>query len=207
MVGRMAKAQERPGRRAEYAATTRQAVVDAARRLFAEQGFFATKVDDIAAEARVAPVTVYQACGGKQGLLHTLMEAWNAAPVIETTYRQIADMQDGGEILRVTASGTRAVREEWGDIMRVILATAPHDLAAAQTLAVATGRYRAGFQRTADRLAEIGALREGVEVGTAVDVLWFYFGYHSYFTLVDDNKWSLTTAEDWLLGQARAALL
>jgi AcrR family transcriptional regulator len=199
--------QERPGRRAEYAATTRQAVVDAARRLFAERGFFATKVGDIAAEARVAPVTVYQACGGKQGLLNTLMEAWNAAPVIETTYRQIADMQDGREILRVTASGTREVREEWGDIMRVILTTAPHDPGAAQTLAIATERYRAGFERTANRLSEIGALREDIGVSTAVDLLWFYFGYYSYFTLVDDNKWSLTKAEDWLLGQALAALL
>src|SRR5258705_11212689 len=39
-----------------------------------ERGYFATKVDDIAALARVAPATVYAVSGGKQGLLRTLTE-------------------------------------------------------------------------------------------------------------------------------------
>src|ERR1700689_3819175 len=43
------------GRRQEYAEVTRQAIVSAARRLFAEKGYFSTRVEDIAAEARVAP--------------------------------------------------------------------------------------------------------------------------------------------------------
>ena len=38
---------------------TRQAIIDAARKLFAERGCFATKVDDITAETRVAPATIY----------------------------------------------------------------------------------------------------------------------------------------------------
>jgi AcrR family transcriptional regulator len=40
---------------------TRQAIVGAARRPFSERGYFATKVDNIAALARVAPATVYNA--------------------------------------------------------------------------------------------------------------------------------------------------
>ena len=39
-------------RREEYAQATWQAIVDAARTLFAQRGYFAAKVDDIAAEAR-----------------------------------------------------------------------------------------------------------------------------------------------------------
>lgn len=42
------------GRRAEYAEQTRQAILEAARELFVEQGYFATKVDEIARTARVA---------------------------------------------------------------------------------------------------------------------------------------------------------
>ena len=53
---------------------TRQAIVKAARQLFSERGYFATKVDDVAALARVAPATVYAVSGGKQGLLRTLTE-------------------------------------------------------------------------------------------------------------------------------------
>ena len=47
-------------RRQDYAEATRQAIIGAARKLFAERGYFATKVADIAAEARVAPATCTQ---------------------------------------------------------------------------------------------------------------------------------------------------
>ncbi|MFI0242488.1 TetR/AcrR family transcriptional regulator [Streptomyces sp. NPDC016845] len=201
------KARPENSRRAEYAALTRQAIIDAARKLFSTNGFFATRVEDIAAEARVAPATVYAVGGGKHGLLHTLIQQWVSAPVISSTYEQVALLTDPEAILRATASGTRRVRAEWGDVMRMVLATAPHDTRAAQTLAEATDVYRNGFVRTAQRLADIGGLRPGTDLDLAADVLWFYFGYSSYFTCVDENGWSLERAEKWLLGQARAALL
>ena len=77
-------------RRQEYAQATRQAIVDAARKLFAERGYFATKVDDIAAEARVAPATVYAVPGGKQGLLSELITTWTTDPIVEATLSRIA---------------------------------------------------------------------------------------------------------------------
>jgi AcrR family transcriptional regulator len=52
-------------RRAEYAHATCQAILCEARRLFSERGYFATKVDEIASGARVAPATVYAVWGGK----------------------------------------------------------------------------------------------------------------------------------------------
>lgn len=195
------------GRRADYAALTRQAITDSARRLYAAKGFFATTVEDIATDARVAPATVYASCGGKHGLLRALMDQWQNAPAIQATYDRVAALSDGEEILRLTAAGTREVREQWGDIMRVILATAPNDPRVAEALAAATANYRHGMELTARRLADIGALRNGLGAADATDILWFYFGYSSYFTLADENGWSLERAERWLLAQARSALL
>ena len=63
------------GRRAEYAEQTRLAILDAARSLFLTQGYYATKVEQIASTARVAPATVYAVGGGKNGLLRTLIES------------------------------------------------------------------------------------------------------------------------------------
>jgi AcrR family transcriptional regulator len=194
-------------RRVEYAAQTRQAIIDAARKLYSAHGFFATRVEQIAAEARVAPATVYAVGGGKQGLLHTLIQQWKSAPIIATTYEHVAGLTDADAILRATASGTRRVREEWGDVMRVALVTAPHDPRAAEALAEATDAYRNGCLLTAQRLADVGGLRPGTDVGSAADILWFYFGYSSYFTCLDENGWSLERTERWLLDQARAALL
>ncbi len=73
---------------------TRQAIVGAARRLFSERGYLATKVDDIAALARVAPATVYAVSGGKQGLLRTLTEIATTDPAVEATIGSIEKLDD-----------------------------------------------------------------------------------------------------------------
>jgi len=135
------------------------------------------------------------------------MDAWCSAPVIEDTYAKVQQLADGAEILRLTAAGIRQVREQWGDVMRVVLATAPHDPAVAEVLATATGLYRQGMRVTAERLAATGSLRAGTTVPEAADVLWFYFGYSGWFTLTDDNGWPADRAERWLAESARAALL
>ena len=85
----MEQATPKMTRRQEYAEATRQAIVDTARRLFAERGYFATKVDDIAAEARVAPATVYAVTGGKLGLLNELITTWTTDPIVEATIGHI----------------------------------------------------------------------------------------------------------------------
>ncbi|WP_432041809.1 TetR/AcrR family transcriptional regulator [Streptomyces cadmiisoli] len=200
------QASGRPSRRAEYAEATRRAVIDEARRLFSERGYFATKVDDIAAAARVSPATVY-VVGGKQGLLRILVDLWSAAPEADTARRSLEEAEDAAEILRIVADLTRRMREDYGDVMRVVLNTAPHDTAAAEGLAIATQRYRNGTAAAARRLADLGALRDGIDAERALDILWFYFGYQGFFTLIDDNGWSHAQAEEWLLTAACQALL
>ncbi|MET1026595.1 MAG: TetR/AcrR family transcriptional regulator [Dongiaceae bacterium] len=195
------------GRRAEYAAATRQAIFAAARRLFRERGYFATKVDDIADLARVAPVTVYAVTGGKHELLRNLIEIWTAAPFIEATLSRIQESDDPAAILSLVATAVRNMREEFGDVMQVMLVTAPHDPAVAASLAVATARYREAFVPIARRLAELGALRDGLDLERAVDLFWFYFGYWGLFTLHSENGWSYDSAEHWLREAAGQALL
>ena len=90
---------------------------------------------------------------------------------------------------------------------RMALVTGPHDPRAAESLARVTANYRHGMAFTARRLSDIGALARGVNVAAATDILWFYFGYSSCFTLTDENGWTLAKAENWLRGQARSALL
>ena len=116
----------------------RQAIVGAARRLFSERGYFATKVDDIAALARVAPATVYALSGGKQGLLRTLTETATTDPAIEAAIGSIEKLDDPSAILRLVAATVGSMREQFGDVVRVLLNTAPHDKAVCESLAIAT---------------------------------------------------------------------
>jgi AcrR family transcriptional regulator len=198
---------QRMTRRDEYAAATRQAILDAARKLFAERGYFATKVDDIASMARVAPATVYAVTGGKYGLLTELIRTWTTDPIVETTNIHMIEMTDPVAIILELAAGSRRMREQYEDIMRVVLATAPHDEAVAKALRAATAVYRKAFVPIAERLLQLGALRRELDIAGAVDLFWFYFGYTSYFTLHDDNGWSYDRAEHWLADRACRDLL
>ena len=57
------------------------------------------------------------------------------------------------------------------------------------------------------RLADLGALKPGVSVDDANDMLWFFFGYSGFFTLMDDNGWSADRSEEWLREMAAMAVL
>jgi AcrR family transcriptional regulator len=194
-------------RRAEYAEATRQAAVDTARRLFRDKGYFATTVNEIASAARVSPATVYAVNGGKQGLLSALIDIWSAAPEVAVAIEHIENLEDPLEVLRYTTALTRQMREDYGDIMRLVIAAAPHDRTAAEGLALGTRRYRRGTGIAARRLAALGALRDGMDADTALDIMWFYLGYAGFFTLVDDNGWSYAKAEKWLFATVSQALL
>src|SRR5262245_35511817 len=109
-----------PSRREEYAEATRQAVVNAARELFGEAGYSKTTVQQIARRARVSPATVYAQCGGKQGLLKTLMDAWTAGPLVLEIIEACAAAGSGAEKLLVLADGYVAIYEDSGDIIRIV---------------------------------------------------------------------------------------
>ncbi|WP_028926489.1 TetR/AcrR family transcriptional regulator [Pseudonocardia acaciae] len=193
-------------RRSDYAELTRQAIVDAARLLFSRKGYFQTTVEDIAKQARVAPTTVYAVTGGKQGLISTLADIWSQAPIVAESLAELPGLTDPDEILRRAGAVVRSMREDYGDIMRMLLTTAPHNEAVAEGFARGTERYRGAVASVAARLADVGGLHPGMTVQQATDTLWFYFGYGGYFTLVDDNGWSYDRAERWLVAQARSAL-
>src|SRR6185369_15389921 len=55
--------------RQRQARSTRRAIIDAASRLFAEHGYGATSVDQIAQAANVSRATVFASLGGKPALL------------------------------------------------------------------------------------------------------------------------------------------
>lgn len=175
--------------------------------MFGTKGYFATTVDDIAAAARVAPATVYAVVGGKQGLLKAIIEARTTAPDVAETHARIAGMTDADELLRFITNATRVRFERSRDLMRVVTDTAPHDPGAAQALHTAHASLRDGLTRTARRLAELGALRAGIDVPEATATLWFYLNNSAYFTVTDDNGWPLDKAEQWLRESLRTALL
>jgi AcrR family transcriptional regulator len=181
--------------------------VSAARRLFAEQGYFATRVEDIATEARVAPVTVYSVSGGKYGLLKTLVDEWQNSPAIAAAVDELARLDDPVQLIQVLSARTRQIREEYSDTIKIVLATAPNDQAVFATLQEVIGNYRSSINSVGQRLADFNALRPGADAEFATDVLWLYFGFPGLSAMHDDSGWPYDKAEKWLADEAIRALL
>ncbi len=193
-------------RRARYAAANRAAIVQAARALFAENGFFATTIEQIAHRADVSPATVYATAGGKAGLVESLAQLWAQAPILSESSQRLTELDDPNEILDLLASASRVVRQDYGDIMKILLVTAAHEGGVAAGLERSTLRYRSAMNQIAERLYSLSALAPGMHPNEAADILWFYFGYSGYFTLLDDNGWDLDRAQAWLQQQCGVAL-
>jgi AcrR family transcriptional regulator len=181
--------------------------VAAARTLFAERGYFATTVEEIAGAAEVSPATIYSSTGGKQGLLELILEAWASDPTIQDTLERVERAGDGREVIDVLAKAACQMREEWDDVVRIFLTTAPHDAAIAAQYAPFDAFYRTCIATIAQRLADLRALRRGADARYASEVLWLYFGYGSIATLHHDNGWTYDHIRQWLADQTARELL
>ncbi|AGL19671.1 TetR/AcrR family transcriptional regulator [Actinoplanes sp. N902-109] len=195
------------GRRAEYAEATRAAILAAARELFTTKGYFGTRVEDIARTARVSPATVYAVGGGKNGLIRELIGTAVHSEANAAIVARIDTFTDPRELIGFMVATTAAKFEQWSGLMRQVVAAAPGEPAVRESLELAEASLRNGLDHTARRLAELGALRPGLDAGQAADVLWFFLNNAAYFTLTDELTWPLPRAVPWLTGTIESALL
>ncbi|WP_084964245.1 TetR/AcrR family transcriptional regulator [Thermoactinospora rubra] len=197
----------RSPRRSQAASDTRAAILAAATRLFVERGYGRVTVNDIAQEASVAVPTVYASAGGKSAILATIVEEAIRDPIVDTTLAGIRRSTTPSEVVELTAHGTRTDNERYHDLIQVVFTAATLDETAAATKARSDRIYVETLAHTADRLHELGALKRGLPVERATDILWFLFGHRSWQLLVTERGWSWDDAERWLTEQALAALL
>jgi AcrR family transcriptional regulator len=193
-------------RREMAAAATREAIIEAARELFATQGYACTTVAQIAESAQVVTNTIYTSVGGKPQLLAAIMEEGAGDPGVYETLTAVAKSQDPVEVIRLTAAGTRRVNQRHATGVIVLLESAQVDAAAAEMLRVSVRRYRDALATLAQRLEDLGALQPSHRA-PATDVFWYLFGWTSWRTLVGDLGWSWDDAEQWLARRGVEALL
>ena len=203
----MAPIAHRATRRQDSAAYTRQLILEAARDLFAERGYSATTVQDVAARAGVAVATVYTSVGGKPTLATELIGTAVAAPEAAESLAGIAVAEDPAEVLRLAAKGTRLVNERSVMVVELMVSASVTVPEIAQAADQAVHGYRSALRMIAERLAALAALRPGLTVDRAADVLWFFFGLHAWRQLSKDTGWSFDEAEEWLRQRASEALL
>ena len=195
------------GRRAEYAQATQEAIRAAARELFLTNGYFATRVEDIARTARVAPATVYAVGGGKNGLLRDLIESTTGSAENRELLARLAEIREPGELIKAIVGISAGKFADWSPLLRQVYAVAPQEPTVRESLDLAHAGLRNGLAVTARRLAELGALKPGLDAAGATDILWFHLSNAAYFSLTDDLSWPLERAKAWLTESLASALL
>jgi AcrR family transcriptional regulator len=201
-----------PRRRAQAAATRRE-ILEAAQRLFERDGYTATTMAAIAAEAGVALKTVYVAFETKSGVLralwHLLLRGDEAdIPMGERGwYREVVEEPDPERQLRLNARNSRMVKTRAGALMGVIRSAAPAD----PDIQELWSRIQSDFyeiQRPIVRsLRAKKALRPGLDVTRGTDILWTLNHPDLWQLLVGQRGWTPEQWERWFGDATRAQLL
>ena len=197
---------DRP-RHEEYPDQTRAAVIAAARRLFAENGFFQTRVEQIAKLSRVSPATVYAQCGGKQGLLRSLMDSWTQSPMIVEWEQKSLAAADATLVMQTLSTAYLQIVKKWGDVVRVVIDVAPHNDESGAVLVTAQRRHNRSLMTTCRHLEDIGGLRDDVDARLASRIITYYYGIDGLLRTREVFGWSLERSNEWLLAHASAAVL
>ncbi len=191
-------------RRAEQARQTRRAILDAARGLFAAGGYSATSLAQVAEAAGVALKTVQAVFGTKVSLL---IETWHLAIAGDDEGVAVAQREWFTELIgeadplcqvELFAQGSGRVKSRAGDMMEVLRRASDCD----PEIAKLWRRFQDEFLQlqtvVVANLADKGALKPGLSVPDAADLLWSLNHPALYHLLVVERGWSTDRYIRWL---------
>lgn len=190
--------------RAEGARLTRAAIVSAAARLFVERGYEGTSLADVAQAAGVARPTVVAAFGSKPALLSRVLDESLAGddepvPISERTwFRPVWDAPTARGVLAAYARVCVIIGARAGGVVEVVRRASDSAPEVAQLWTSWLQGRRAGAAMVVERQPVRAALRPGLTVQTAGDVLWTLNDPDRYVCLVEQQSWDEVTYETWL---------
>ncbi|MGI8828428.1 MAG: TetR/AcrR family transcriptional regulator [Candidatus Limnocylindria bacterium] len=198
------------GRRAQ-AGRTRTAVLETAQRLFLANGYVATTIATIAAEAGVSVETIYKAFGNKPGVVRAIHERALAGDESLPTSQRSDDM-------RARETDPRRVIQNWGSFATQVMPRVAPILLLVRSAAATAPELSVLWEELEDqrltRMADNaryfvdgGHLREGCTQEEARDVLWAYTSPELYERLVLRQGWTVARWGQFVSEGIIAALL
>lgn len=180
-------------RRREQARLNREAIVAAARQRFLDDGFTATTIATIAADAGATADTIYKSFGGKAGLLRAMCEdALKGEGSIQAEQRSDA-MQaseaDPRRMLRGLGTLTTEVAPRIAPLLLLLSTAAEADSAMAQLRADFDAARLARMTQVVQILASKTQLRPGLSAEQAAEIMWAYSSPELYGLLVLTRGW------------------
>jgi AcrR family transcriptional regulator len=196
------------------AEATRLAIVAAAGRLFAERGYAATSMEEIAAAAGVGRATVFTAVGGKTELLTEAYRLAVRGPANANTplgqqarSRRISAEADAQKLLAGYAGVMVEVGRRLAPLYEAVRAAAHADPEARELWQLITEERRTAATGIVRRLAERKALLHDLDRQSASDILWVLNDPALYQLLVTQRRWTQRRFRSWLTHSMQTQLL
>src|SRR5258707_10390830 len=193
---------------------TRLAIAAAAGRLFAERGYAATSIEEIAAAAGVGRATVFTSFGGKPELLNEAYRLAVRGPANANTplgqqprSRRISAEADAHKLLAGYASVMVEVSRRLAPLYEAVRAAAHADSEARELWHTITEERRTAATGIVRRLTERNALLDGLDQQSASDILWVLNDPGLYQLLVTQRRWTQRRFRVWLTTTMQTQLL
>src|SRR6202011_5175316 len=199
------KRRYRSPQRKEQASATRREIMEAAQRLFSDQGYGRTTMEAVAGAADVSVATVYLVFRSKLGLLSALI-----ADEVEDPTLDVQQVLAETEVDRQLAVGAQVIRQlhQRTAVITGILRSGLGNNARLEALWEEwQAGHRTAVSRVARHLAAAGQLRPGLDDARAADVLYVLAGSETYRQLVVELGCDPAWFEEWLAESARRLLL
>ena len=188
-------------------------MIDAASRLFGEQGYAATSIEQVAEAAGVSRATVFNAVGNKPVLLKTALDiaiVGDDDPVAlpdRPRSRAIRAEPDPRTYLTLYAELLTDMAARLAPISEAARSAAGADPDARQLWHEHQAQRLIGAKRVVADLARKGRLRDGLAKGDAADLVWVLNDPGLYHHLVFLRGWSPARFSDWLAATLQEQLL
>jgi AcrR family transcriptional regulator len=210
---RVKRAYDSPLRR-ERAEATRLAIAGAAARLFAEHGYAATSIEEIAAAAGVGRATVFSSFRGKPELLEAAYRLTVRGPADANTplgrqarSRRISAEPDPYKLLAGYAGVMVEVARRLAPLYEAVRAAAHAQPEARELWHLITEERRTAARGIVRRLAERDALLDNLDRQSAGDILWVLNDPALYQLLVVQRRWTQRRFRSWLTHTMQTQLL
>lgn len=191
---------------------TRRRILDAARNLLVTRGYRATTIAEIARQAGVHVDTLYALVGRKPEILRALIElAISGAdrPLAPEERDYVQRMQaepDPGRQLEIYAGAVAAIQARMAPLFLALRDAASTEPEAERVWREISERRATNMRRLVSALGD-HALRPGLGLDEAADIVWATASSELYILLADERGWSLDHYEQWLADTWRRLLL
>ena len=188
--------------RESSARETRERIRWAAAELFAEKGYAATSLADVAVVSGVARPTVFAAFGSKAELLRHVLDVTmagddDAVPVAERPWFQpVWDAGTQVEVLGAYAEVCTRIAERAGPVFELVHRAADEGADTAALWDAVQANRRAGAAMVVAHLRTRGPLQHST--ARSVDLLWVHNDPALHASLVGSRGWSRTAFVRWL---------